>query len=1146
MGFSYTRSDSPERKTGNGIAPRLPGDTAAQTIFHSLNALFTDASPLYRETVTSVAMSPDSERAYHVMPLVSPFHHWLKDCKGSEYDVMRCEDAIEKGSGVDTWEPLREWNDELQCVRETPCADYSQRERNLFKSSGDFAALAVSGAINVRQSRILPIVALEACSSQPTTSAMTSSSPELERIKSSNCQEEFAHNVFIWNNILFLQTSEGDAPNDDDPDKSLPHDLCSRKGVRVDMRALSVFESVDSFNSFSQPQPGLPAAVPEKNTDQPPDLHTMAHCLVDYAGTRVLAQSIIPGLLNGDINARPAFGATDSKDKFVFDQSVFELLERRVARYFALKTHTVKDAHGTSVKVQLPFECKVLRGADGRLYLTDVCRLCGRDMNFPTNTSSSHVLRPELLSRYIRSRKCFEGIADSSSSQVAAKEVVTPPTIDTKNHAHSLLSEQMHHYNWLALLGLKQFYLPDDDPSFSHIFFPFDWEKNCETQLQQFFKPTEGQIRSSNQKAADDTAENAKLEKEASASPSDTATESSTSGPNSECPQASDSSPENIEEGSSVQRVRHADVKQETVKGIFPTPMLNVDVGTTVTLDMPEDEIENDTNVLNDMAAYLRDEVVVSLANLLMSNNAIPLESTGVTALFHRFGINMRYLGAVIKECEKLLTGNPDRCLVIDVLKREIVIRSAIHVINKEIRDLPIRDLATASSYLLNCLMWEEFMELKRDSSFADLPSTLKNINGKTFWTSIVERGSGHFKYDLPKQRSQCAAITSHHGRYVLLRTVCVKVGIQLVPESVRDMLQPLIAPWPETSRVQEVQETEVELPKTSPTNVDHYLEPDDIADLVPVMKSPPLTSVIVRLLMAGGVEAHAHERLDEALHCYQQAIFYLHQFNSVVRTDTAVCFAAIGKLFSSAGDVQPAIEHFQKALIVYERCLGVDSPETIELHSSLAMCLLAAAAELLGAGVANIEDSDPIFDQLRRAHDHVSRAVDLTRLWSGTLNPDLAVRLMQASRLLTETSLHLRMPEILKSFRPSQPHPIVIPQLDTFCLDIAANVISKIEGISPYVLAELHDDLAQELTRIGDFKGGLEHLRMKRDILEKQLPKDHPFLKRLHEQVAAITPQAVMKARQERGMEINRADLVARLRETLNAKKQQRCGDSA
>lgn len=115
------------------------------------------------------------------------------------------------------------------------------------------------------------------------------------------------------------------------------------------------------------------------------------------------------------------------------------------------------------------------------------------------------------------------------------------------------------------------------------------------------------------------------------------------------------------------------------------------------------------------------------MKNLVQSMKGLegtPNDSEGLTNVFHRHGINMRYLGKVLKtvqaqkktlnlkegeqisEEEKLyFTGEFTHLK--QILEKEIVLRSAKHVINGMLKEHCDTDLYLSKvvSHILNCLL---------------------------------------------------------------------------------------------------------------------------------------------------------------------------------------------------------------------------------------------------------------------------------------------------------------------------------------------------------------------------------------------------------------------------------------------------------
>eukprot|EP00897_Mesotaenium_endlicherianum_P008021 jgi/Mesen1/7247/ME000373S06317 len=130
-----------------------------------------------------------------------------------------------------------------------------------------------------------------------------------------------------------------------------------------------------------------------------PGLFTLAMTIVDYRGHRVIAQSIIPGILYGDKTASMMYGSVDN-GKHIKSTDKFHSKVLEAGEMLHIKEHEVEDSEGAVAKICAPVEVKGIRGSDERQYLLDLMRLTPRDANF-TGAGSRHcVVRPELVSSF--------------------------------------------------------------------------------------------------------------------------------------------------------------------------------------------------------------------------------------------------------------------------------------------------------------------------------------------------------------------------------------------------------------------------------------------------------------------------------------------------------------------------------------------------------------------------------------------------------------------------------------------------------------------------------------------------------------------------------------------------------------------------
>jgi protein TIF31 len=210
------------------------------------------------------------------------------------------------------------------------------RDRTLFKIHCDFVDAATKGAKSVIEKCLLPI--------NPTD-------PE-------------ASQVYIQNNIFYSYAV-------DSADEKKFGTKNAYLTSNNDLKGVKVFNEVDVRG-----------------------VHTLATCIVNYRGYRVICQSIIPGILQGEQGSKHIYGSIDEGKTFSMDEKYHKIIEE-VSNKLNLKEHVVYDANEGEQKVYVPIETKGILGSDGRFYLLDLVRIQPRDMNYEEN--QAYLLRSELL-----------------------------------------------------------------------------------------------------------------------------------------------------------------------------------------------------------------------------------------------------------------------------------------------------------------------------------------------------------------------------------------------------------------------------------------------------------------------------------------------------------------------------------------------------------------------------------------------------------------------------------------------------------------------------------------------------------------------------------------------------------------------------
>ena len=144
-------------------------------------------------------------------------------------------------------------------------------------------------------------------------------------------------------------------------------------------------------------------------------LHLLATCHVNYKGFRVVAQSIIPGILNNtDQSSLTEYGSVDEGKSIHANEEVrahssspskFHEMMLKVCGHLSIAQSKVRDQQDQEHSIAGSTEVKGIRGTDKRKYLLDLIGLTPRDANFLGEENSSCRLRPELVIIYQRTKQ---------------------------------------------------------------------------------------------------------------------------------------------------------------------------------------------------------------------------------------------------------------------------------------------------------------------------------------------------------------------------------------------------------------------------------------------------------------------------------------------------------------------------------------------------------------------------------------------------------------------------------------------------------------------------------------------------------------------------------------------------------------------
>ncbi|KAL6633659.1 hypothetical protein ACP70R_026330 [Stipagrostis hirtigluma subsp. patula] len=415
----------------------------ASTLVGLLQKISANFKKGFREVLERRASAHPFENVQSLLPMSS----WLGAYPVPEHrrDAARAEDSVVLSFGTELIGMQRDWNEELQSCREFPHGNPQERilrGRALYKVTCDFVDAAVKGAVGVINRCIPPI--------NPTD-------PE-------------CFHMYVHNNIFFSFAVDSDYEHiskDHKPDSrngstkssKVPSPVVGAKSDKSHADSIGaatskteqphgVLDNSSDASAEAQIADSEQATYASANNDLKgtkayqeadiPGLYNLAMAIIDYKGHRVVAQSIIPGILQGDKSDSLLYGSVDNGKKISWNES-FHSKVVEAAKRLHLKEHVVLDGSGNPVKLAATVECKGIVGSDDRHYILDLMRVTPRDSNYIGQEHRFCVLRPELVASFVevestkQSSKQKVSDACESNDQVASSSDATVASVEGEN-----------------------------------------------------------------------------------------------------------------------------------------------------------------------------------------------------------------------------------------------------------------------------------------------------------------------------------------------------------------------------------------------------------------------------------------------------------------------------------------------------------------------------------------------------------------------------------------------------------------------------------------------------------------------------------------------------------------------------------------
>ncbi|XP_036434727.1 clustered mitochondria protein homolog [Colossoma macropomum] len=454
--------------------------------------------------------------------------------------------------------------------------------------------------------------------------------------------------------------------------------------------------------------------------------------------------------------------------------------------------------------------------------------------------------------------------------------------------------------------------------------------------------------------------------------------------------------------------------------------------------------------LLKEAAAFIVNDQIPAFVNDCLQGSEIPIDGATLRQALHQKGINLRYLGYLISSISQ--SEHKDRLRHITRLAYgEVVVRCARRIFSGYIQGVELASLSAAASHFLCCLVVPHFNpasngeESKKRSRRRGHKGggTADNIawsslSGNELWSLICQDALE--TYGLKQGLgSNVDYLVEQYGiqRLSLLREICLKTGIQL---RLRDY----------------VLDNRNKAPITA----------DDVLNLLPVVKHITMATAdasqafqAAQNSLQKGLLEQAYDQLKEAAYLFGRVCDDLHP-------EACHCLSTLARVAYLQGHPAEARSVQLRVVVISERVLGFDHPNTIQQYALLAVYMFAGGETALA---------------LRCLY----RAKLLMLTVHGEDHPYTAV-------LDSSLGLMLQGEQSLQY------------------LQNALKLNTSFRGAMDLTTALNHHLLAQRMCVAGDYRGGMTQEKEAHSIFQSQCGETHPQTKCSSDFLKAITQQAV------------------------------------
>ncbi|KAJ8005691.1 hypothetical protein DPEC_G00120550 [Dallia pectoralis] len=329
--------------------------------------------------------------------------------------------------------------------------------------------------------------------------------------------------------------------------------------------------------------------------------------------------------------------------------------------------------------------------------------------------------------------------------------------------------------------------------------------------------------------------------------------------------------------------------------------------------------------LLREAASSIVTQQIPAFIEACLQGTEIPLDGATLKQALHQKGINIRYLGQLTKAISQSEQKEQLRHIM-RLAVGEIVVRSARRIFNNFLQGVDMSSLSAAVSHFLCCLLVAHFStapsgeEPKKRSrrrgrgGAASDNAAWSVFTGAELWTLISQDAAEAFDITTGLGSTADHLVETHSLQKVsLLREFCLKTGIQL---RLREYLF----------------DNRTKAPIGS----------DDVLNVFPVVKHIAMTTHAASRAFQAAQTSIQKGMMDQAYERLKEASYLFGRVCDDLNPEACSCLSLLARVAYLQGHPAEARSVQLKTVVISERVLGFDHPNTIQQYVRLAVYVFA------------------------------------------------------------------------------------------------------------------------------------------------------------------------------------------------------------